>query len=111
MQQIAVECPRCLSRYQVSPDLRGKRMRCPNPMCRAVFDVQPVGAAPLPEPPRPAEPPPPNRPTQVSGSVADFVPLLPAEALEPTPPPIVPPPAAPPPEKPTPQRRVEVPVA
>ncbi|MFO0864269.1 MAG: PQQ-binding-like beta-propeller repeat protein [Gemmataceae bacterium] len=59
--RIRVICPRCQSEYQLEESLRGKRMRCPNTICRAVFEVQdadaPSPAAPPPEPP-PVEPPP-----------------------------------------------------
>ena len=36
---LAVVCPACQNQYQVDPNLRGKRMRCPNPICRTVFEV------------------------------------------------------------------------
>jgi tetratricopeptide (TPR) repeat protein len=37
---ITVYCPHCQSRYQLDPALRGKRMRCPNNLCRLVFEVR-----------------------------------------------------------------------
>jgi hypothetical protein len=37
---LSVTCPRCESKYQLDAGMRGKRMRCPNPICRAVFDVR-----------------------------------------------------------------------
>src|SRR5262245_47272070 len=74
---LSVTCPRCNSKYQLAADMRGKRMRCPNPICRAVFEVRddadppaapvaepaPVTEARLPEPkrrpiPKPVKPPP-----------------------------------------------------
>jgi outer membrane protein assembly factor BamB len=120
---ITVVCPRCEGRLQVDEGLRGKRMRCPLG-CGAVFEVQPEGEK-LAEPaPRPPEAPRPETPGKVvTGSVADLIPVLPAELARPEPPPraekpprpprpapppaVVPapvqekvPPAAPPPDKP-----------
>jgi hypothetical protein len=47
---LSVTCPRCESKYHLAAEMRGKRMRCPNPICRAVFEVRvdndPVAAAP-----------------------------------------------------------------
>jgi outer membrane protein assembly factor BamB len=37
---ITVYCPECQSRYQLQADLRGRKMRCPNGRCQAVFVVQ-----------------------------------------------------------------------
>ena len=37
---LSVTCPRCESKYQLDAGMRGKRMRCPNPICRAVFEVR-----------------------------------------------------------------------
>ena len=45
---IKTRCPRCENTYQVDPGLKGKRMRCPNTLCRAVFEVQDVAQAPAP---------------------------------------------------------------
>lgn len=100
---IAVVCPRCQSRYQVDPSLRGKRMRCPNTICRAVFDVQPEEETPSPAVTPAAEvrketPPAAAR----TGSVGDLVPILPAEAVEP--PPSKPPTTRPAPAEPPPPR-------
>ncbi len=39
MAHLTVVCPRCQSQYQVDPGLRGKKMRCPNTICRAIIDV------------------------------------------------------------------------
>jgi outer membrane protein assembly factor BamB len=63
--RIRVTCPRCQSEYQLEESLRGKRMRCPNTICRAVFEVRDADAPvappeippPPPEPPRPDPPP------------------------------------------------------
>lgn len=38
--RLTVTCPECQSEYQVDSSLRGKRMRCPNPICRAAFEVK-----------------------------------------------------------------------
>lgn len=79
---IAVLCPQCQSRYQLDPSLLGKRMRCPNSICRAVFEVRAEGEpAPPPQQPEAAEKAPPKPP--VSGSVGDFVQILAAEAVSP----------------------------
>lgn len=61
---LSVTCPRCESKYQLDAGMRGKRMRCPNPICRAVFEVRddndpPVQAAPPAEAPKPEPPAPP----------------------------------------------------
>jgi hypothetical protein len=37
---LTVVCPACQSQYQVDPSLRGKRMRCPNSICRTIFEVR-----------------------------------------------------------------------
>lgn len=85
-----VVCPHCETRFQLSRDLIGKAMRCPNRDCDEVFVVADADAAPQPvasPSPRPDvdfSPPPP-----VAGSVADFVPLLDVEALSPTAPTMV----------------------
>jgi outer membrane protein assembly factor BamB len=65
--------------------LRGQAIRCPNTLCRNVFTVGEAGPAPAAPggPPAPAAPSPPNG--QLSGSVGDLVPILPAEeVIEPT---------------------------
>src|SRR5437762_2488953 len=53
--QLSVTCPRCQSKYQLAADMRGKRMRCPNTICRAIFEVRddsdPVVAQAPPAPP------------------------------------------------------------
>jgi hypothetical protein len=60
--------------------MRGKRTRCPNPPCRAVFEVRDeIAAAPAPS--SASEATLPGR--QVSGSVSDLLPLLPAEQVSP----------------------------
>ena len=55
---LGVRCPHCESQFQLSPDLLGKSMRCPNPDCREIFEVrtdEPVTAGPLPAPLEPAQ--------------------------------------------------------
>jgi hypothetical protein len=84
---IAAVCPRCESRYQVDDSLRGKRMRCPNPLCKTIFEVKAEGDQAAPEAPKAAEPPPPEiPPPTVSGSVSDMLEGLSAELAEPAPP-------------------------
>jgi hypothetical protein len=81
---ITVVCPQCKSRYQVDQALKGRKMRCPNQQCRAVFDVvDSAGPAPSANnsggavgstvPVLPSEPAKPNH-------VSDFVPVEKAEA-------------------------------
>src|SRR5436190_12030747 len=83
---LAVICPRCGSRYQVDPNLRGKNMRCPNAVCRAVFEVREEGAAPPAPPVAPkVEAPAAPRSGNVSGTVGEIVPILQAEAVTETP--------------------------
>jgi hypothetical protein len=72
---IKTTCPRCESTFQVEATLRGKRMRCPNPACRLVFEVREV-AEPPPAPTSAAPP------TQRKGSVGEIVPILEAEQVE-----------------------------
>ena len=48
---LSVTCPRCESKYQLDAGMRGKRMRCPNPICRAVFDVRDDNDPPVQTPP------------------------------------------------------------
>ena len=57
---IAAVCPRCESVYKVDEGLRGKRMRCPNPLCKTVFEVKAEGEQPAAEAPKLPEPPPPE---------------------------------------------------
>ena len=82
---ITVSCPSCYSKYQLEPALIGQRMRCPNPICREVFEVRADLSAPEPPPeiyPFESEkkssgstPPAPQKPT-ASGSISEVVPLL-----------------------------------
>jgi len=88
-------CPRCESTYQVDAGLKGKLMRCPNALCRAVFEVTnpaeppPSTAPPIPTPPRPTPAP------GQSGNVGDMVKVLTAEMAAPMAPAAVAPPAGP----------------
>ena len=86
MAHISIICPHCQSRYQVEPDLCGRAMRCPNPVCRAVFEVKEEEPAPLPSRPavKPQDMPKPPS-SHVSGSVGDMVPILTGEAVDPSP--------------------------
>ncbi|MBI2806007.1 MAG: PQQ-binding-like beta-propeller repeat protein [Planctomycetes bacterium] len=54
---LSVTCPRCESNYQLDANMRGKRMRCPNTICRAVFEVR-DDSDPLPGPTEPVVAPP-----------------------------------------------------
>ncbi|HLJ92864.1 MAG TPA: outer membrane protein assembly factor BamD, partial [Gemmataceae bacterium] len=103
---ITAYCPSCRSRYQLDAGLRGQRIRCPNPVCREIFDVresEPEGAKPSPTDGNPPAPPledergEPARPqrqadnptsTVTTGSVGDLVPFLEAEVVHEVPPPV-----------------------
>src|SRR5262245_29982548 len=94
---IIVVCPRCNTRYQLQPSMRGLKMRCQNPVCRQVFEVP--ASDPTPPPPGaggPVQSGPAVSPTvkQVSGSVGDIVPILNAEAIGQGPAPTPSPPTA-----------------
>src|SRR5450631_3463764 len=97
---IAAVCPRCESRYQLDESLRGKRMRCPNPLCKIIFEVRAESDQPTAEVPKPSETAPPEKlaPT-VTGSVTDLLQVLSAEMAAPAPPAVKQQPAAPPPVK------------
>jgi outer membrane protein assembly factor BamB len=90
---ISAICPHCETRYQLEPGLRGKRIRCQNRWCQAIFEVRDEAEA-APPAPREPEPAPQAPPRQVVGSVGDIVPILTAEQVEPV---AVRPPAPPPP--------------
>lgn len=79
---IPVTCPECQSVYQLEESMRGKRMRCPNVICRAVFEV------PLDDANKPAENsvPQEEKPKRDQASnVVNMLPVLPAEIAEPEP--------------------------
>jgi tetratricopeptide (TPR) repeat protein len=103
---ITAYCPSCHSRYQLDPGLRGQRMRCPNPVCREVFEVQDAGPEETPAQARHVEPTvtalengpsdgagrqeraePPKETLRTTGSVGDLVPILDAEVVSEVPPP------------------------
>lgn len=81
---LSVKCPRCESKYQLDAAMRGKKMRCPNTICRAVFEVRddadpPAVVEAAKEAPRPIEVPPPEPVTRKpipkpveAAPVADF---------------------------------------
>jgi outer membrane protein assembly factor BamB len=94
---ITTVCPFCEQRWRVDDSLRGRQLRCPNAGCRQVFEVRAAEAPPeapiegVPVPPAPDKP--------KTGQVGDMVPVVSAEAVQPTPPP---PPdwrSAPPPQR------------
>lgn len=91
---ISVTCPHCQTHYQLEPGLRGKKLRCPNPLCREIFVVQADAEAAAPET-TPAAAPPAAVPQ--AGSVAEMVPFLAAEPVENVTEPETPPQAEPPP--------------
>jgi outer membrane protein assembly factor BamB len=108
---IITYCPSCRNRYQLQPDLVGSKIRCPNPVCREIFEVRADGAngepengaaGPLPatsgtsltdsaapsrfaEDSRLAQPesgPDSENALPTSGSVGDLVPMLEGEAAD-----------------------------
>jgi outer membrane protein assembly factor BamB len=94
---IRVECPHCESRFQLSADLLGKSMRCPNADCREVFVVAelrdpapapipiPAASPPADEPDAPTKPsipaPATVSPRSDTGAIGDFVPVFEAEPV------------------------------
>jgi hypothetical protein len=73
--------------------MRGQAIRCPNHLCRSIFTVGGDQPPPQSKPPSPR----PSRPSaklNLSGSVGDLVPILPAERAQAVPP-HQPPPGAP----------------
>jgi hypothetical protein len=107
---IKTRCPRCESTFQVDPGLKGKRMRCPNPICRTVFEVRDDAQAvppPTPPPPPPAPAPTPSPKPARSGAVGELVPILPAEPAVVEQPPFQPTPRRKPPAPPKPQPEPE----
>src|SRR5581483_8887311 len=78
--RIWVVCPHCQERYQLEQSLAGKRMRCPNNLCREVFEVREEGKA---VPPSEAPAPPEQSPTKAAGTVDKLLPMLRAEPLAP----------------------------
>src|SRR5690349_11706425 len=63
---LSVTCPRCESKYQLDPAMRGKRMRCPNTICRAVFEVRDDNDPPVVVEPPPVEETPPAKPLEAA---------------------------------------------
>jgi hypothetical protein len=78
---ITVFCPHCQSRYQVEPTLDGKRMRCPNPLCRMVFEAREAEQAAPPSVAPPDDLSSRARGPLVTGSVGDVIPVLASEAI------------------------------
>jgi outer membrane protein assembly factor BamB len=88
---ITVHCPQCGSRYRLKPEMRGKRTRCPNAVCRAVFEVRDEAETPktnetpvAPQSSIKAESP--AEPNYRVGAVGDMVPLLTVENVDEPPP-------------------------
>ena len=76
---LSVTCPRCASKYQLDAAMRGKRMRCPNTICRSIFEVRDDY-----DPPAPALP-------QVEAKPVEAPPVMPkpVEAKPPKPAPTI----------------------
>jgi outer membrane protein assembly factor BamB len=82
---IIVRCPKCDSKYHLDPGLLGKRTRCPNPVCKAIFEVKAEDENGETKPAEAGNSIGPVANPVVehrSGSVGDLVPLLPAEAAD-----------------------------
>jgi hypothetical protein len=85
---ITVHCPQCGNRYHLKPEMRGKRTRCPNALCRAVFEVRDEAETLANATEAPTAPPsarragPPAEPNYRVGAVGDLVPLLTVENAE-----------------------------
>jgi hypothetical protein len=95
--QLTVDCPACQKRYHLNDDLRGKKMRCHNPICREIFEIQEgsaksgngeaAGAKPQTAPAKPpaagpAEKPPAPQKDYKAGYIGEMVPLVTSEAVE-----------------------------
>ena len=72
---LGVRCPHCESQFQLSPDLLGRSMRCPNPDCREIFEVRGDREIDALPPPIPTLEPVVAESAPASGSVADFLPV------------------------------------
>jgi outer membrane protein assembly factor BamB len=85
--QINAVCPLCKTSYQLPESMRGQAIRCPNPLCRNIFTAG--NGQPPPAPSAAAAPDVrakrPSAKLQLSGSVGDLVPILPAEQAPATP--------------------------
>lgn len=103
---LSATCPRCQSTYQLDPSMRGKRMRCPNAICRAVFEVRddrdvvvetgpPAVPPPVQAPSPPITAPAEVEPRPVPPSPPTLPPPSPAAPVEPKAKPLPPPPAPP----------------
>jgi outer membrane protein assembly factor BamB len=86
---ITVYCPACNNRYQLHEEMRGKRMRCVNTLCREVFEVREAGEKAETAPTTPPAATPPASSVNAaggkgytSGCIGDLVPLVTAEAAE-----------------------------
>ncbi len=76
MQHLTVSCPSCGVSYQLDPELRGKKIRCPNTLCRTPFIVKDDSEPDPPPEPNLTAPPPPQPTDQVTGTVGSMVPLV-----------------------------------
>lgn len=47
MDRLPASCPNCRTTYQLDPEMKGRRMRCPNAVCQFVFVVGAEEAAPF----------------------------------------------------------------
>jgi outer membrane protein assembly factor BamB len=84
---ITVYCPACNNRYQLHEEMRGKRMRCVNALCREVFEVREAGekaeTGPATAPAQPTTTPSASGGKgYTSGCIGDMVPFVTAEAAD-----------------------------
>lgn len=94
---LSVTCPRCESKYQLDAGMRGKRMRCPNPICRAVIEVRDDNDPPVPTAPAPVEVKPAEIPKPIAAPPMAAPKPVETKKPEPVKPRPVPKPVAPPP--------------
>lgn len=82
---ISVRCPSCQTVYRLEANTRGKRTRCPNPICAKFFTIEAEDdGQSQPAPTNEVRSTGPLKPAQErkTGNVGDMLPLLPAEAVD-----------------------------
>ncbi|MBA4187025.1 MAG: hypothetical protein C0467_03310 [Planctomycetaceae bacterium] len=81
---IVAQCPHCETKFNLEPEMAGKKMRCPNFDCQQVFTVKP-GARPTEPPPPPpaAKPVPPSSNPRMAKPKAPDVTVVPSQLAKP----------------------------
>ncbi|MCE9563110.1 MAG: PQQ-binding-like beta-propeller repeat protein [Planctomycetes bacterium] len=77
---IVAQCPHCETKFNLEPEMAGKKMRCPNFDCQQVFKVQ---ASARPTEPEPSPPPPPPKPVPPPAAPRVARPTVPAKPKAP----------------------------